>query len=580
MSTLRVNNIEPTSGNSVTVNSELLIKGPGGDIVIGSTGSSNLSASYAATAGCASNIKISSIVPGDPITSVVLVGDQAVGCQSPFIDAGLTYNAATNLLNTTVTYAQNAQNATFATYTSNVYTTSDDSSPPTSSDFYLTFVDSNNALSAPGPVYTSNNISYNNSQSNLSITGNVTVSGDLRFPNSGSAVVRPIISLIPTGTASFNPNSTNTSTYSNYGINVISTVTSQSYCLRLPQTPTQGKTVTIINKSGMDVIVFPSVVGGDINGIINGYFTIPSDGKSYSFDCYENPLPGGWSVTNVAGINATISTGVINYNYTSSASKIAFVNDSCKISGSSLGSNNTYDGLNLPQYKTFINNTPFGASYIGAQIFSDTVPTQNIWSSIDSIQILTNISYSSCQANFSIMNGSNIDYYYAGTTNLANPYIGYFNPFSGVSASLASFITNVINPWFTSHPGTGVFAGPGTFQPYLMYTSINYPPITAAEVPGTFTPSLQNPYASDNVGDPGTYILNVPNLPMSFAFGPSFKMIGRNYIGTYVHPWDGPLDAYYNFGFGPVLGLYIFDSSFNSVAVPNAKFQASYNVSL
>ena len=578
MSTLKVNNIEPTSGNSVTVNSELLIKGPGGDIVIGSTGSSNLSASYAATAGCASNIKISSIVPGDPITSVVLVGDQAVGCQSPFIDAGLTYNAATNLLNTTVTYAQNAQNATFATYTSNVYTTSDDSSPPTSSDFYLTFVDSNNALSAPGPVYTSNNISYNNSQSNLSITGNVTVSGDLRFPNSGSAVVRPIISLIPTGTASFNPNSTNTSTYSNYGINVISTVTSQSYCLRLPQTPTQGKTVTIINKGGMDVIVFPSVVGGDINGIINGYFTIPSDGKSYSFDCYENPLPGGWSVTNIAGVNATISTGVINYNYTSSASKIAFVNDSCKISGSSLGSGPTYNGLLLPQYTTFTNIAWNGASYIGAQIFSDAVPTQNIWSSIDSIQILTNISYSSCQANFSIMNGSNIDYYYAGTTNLANPYIGYFNPFSGVSASLASFITNVINPWFTSHPGTGLFTG-GTFQPNLVFTSINYPSLTAAEVPGTFTPSLLNPYASDNVGDPGTLILTVPNLP-TFAFGPSFKMIGRNYIGTYVHPWDGPLDAYYNFGFGPVLGLYIFDSSFNSVAVPNAKFQASYNVSL
>jgi hypothetical protein len=42
MSTLKVNNIEPTSGNSVTVNSELLIKGPGGDIVIGSTGSSDL----------------------------------------------------------------------------------------------------------------------------------------------------------------------------------------------------------------------------------------------------------------------------------------------------------------------------------------------------------------------------------------------------------------------------------------------------------------------------------------------------------------------------------------------------------
>jgi hypothetical protein len=57
-------------------------------------------------------------------------------------------------------------------------------------------------------------------------------------------------------------------------------------------------------------------------------------------------------------------------------------------------------------------------------------------------------------------------------------------------------------------------------------------------------------------------------------------MIGRNYIGTYVHPWDGPLDAYYNFAFGPVLGLDIFDSSFDSVAVSNAKFQAFYNVSL
>lgn len=535
MSTLRVNSLEPTSGNSVTVNSELLIKGPGGDIVVGGTGSSNLSASYATTAGCASNINISTIVPGDTTTSVVLVNEQAVGCQSPFIDSGLTYNAATNILNATVTTAQTATTAATASY-------------------------------------------VNPLNQNVTINGNVTASGDIRLTTSGSAVVRPIINLVPTGTASFDPNSTNTTTYSNYGINVISTVTSQSYCLRLPQTPTQGKTVTIINKGGMDVIVFPSVVGGDINGIINGYFTIPSDGKSYSFDCYENPLPGGWSVTNIAGVNATISTGVINYNYTSSASKIAFVNDSCKISGSSLGSGPTYNGLLLPQYTTYTNIAWNGASYIGAQIFSDAVPTQNIWSSIDSIQILTNISYSSCQANFSIMNGSNIDYYYAGTTNLANPYIGYYSPQSGVSASLASFITNVINPWFTSHPGTGLFTG-GTFQPYLVFTSINYLSLTAAEVPGTFTPSLLNPYASDNVGDPGTLILTVPNLP-TFAFGPSFKMIGRNYIGTYVHPFDGPLDAYYNFAFGPVLGLDIFDSSFNFVAVPNAKFQAFYNVSL
>lgn len=523
MSTLKVNNIEPTSGNSVTVNSELLIKGPGGDIVVGGTGSSNLSASYAATAGCASNISISTIAPGDTTTSVVLVNDQAVGCQSPFIDSGLTYNAATNILNATVTTAQTAS-----------------------------YVDTLNQ--------------------NVIINGNVTASGDIRLTTAGNAVIRPIISLVPTGTASFNPNSTNTTTYSNYGINVISTVTSQSYCLRLPQIPTQGKTVTIINKGGMDVLVFPSMIGGDVNGLIDGYFTIPSDGKSYSFDCYENPLPGGWSVTSNTATTATITTGVINYNFTSSASKIAFVNNSCKVSGSSLGSGNTWNSLLSPQYKTYTNTAWNGSSYIGAQIFSDIVPSQNIWSSIDSMQILTNISYSSCQANISFLQGSNIEYYYAGTTNQANAYIGYYSATSGVSASLASFIANVVNPWFTNHPGTGN-------SNFAMSTAVNYLPAIPSMVPGTFSSSSQNPYASTNVGDPGTLILTVPNLP-TFAWGPSFKMIGRNYIGTYNHPWDGPLDAYYNFAFGPVLGLSVFNSSFDSVAVPNAKFQAFYNVSL
>jgi hypothetical protein len=47
MSTLSANTITPTSGNSIVINSELLIKGPGGDITLGSTGSTNLSASYA-----------------------------------------------------------------------------------------------------------------------------------------------------------------------------------------------------------------------------------------------------------------------------------------------------------------------------------------------------------------------------------------------------------------------------------------------------------------------------------------------------------------------------------------------------
>jgi hypothetical protein len=563
MSTLKVNTIEPTSGTSVTVNSELLIKGPSGDIIIGGTGSSDLSASYAATAGCASNINISTIVPGDTTTSIVLVNDQAVGCQSPFIDSGLTYNAATNILNTTVTNAQ----------TSNEVKTVN--AATTSSDFYLTFVDSLNPLAAPETVYTSNNISYNNSQNSLSIIGNITASGDLRFPNSGSAVVRPIINLIPTGTASFNPNLTNTTTYSHYGINVITTSTSQSYCVRLPQTPTQGKTVTLINKSGMNVVVFPSVIGGSINNTVNGYFILPSDGISYSFDCYENPLPGGWAVLNSGpGSTTTISTDVINYIHTTSSGYIGFVNDSCKISGSNLSSGNTYNGLSTPQYQTYDFTNNYG-TFIGGQIFSDTIPTLNIWSSIDSIQILTNISYSSCQANLALSQGSNMEYYIPGNPNTYGSYIAtYFDP--SVSSSFADFITNVVLPWYNNHPGT---AGTSTTFSYNMATSIQWLYSTTSATPGTFISSSQSPYASDNVGDPGTLILTVSNIP-TVTWGPSLKMLGRNYVGQYVHPYDGPLDAYFNSAFLPILGLSVFDASFNSVNVPNAKFQAFYNVSL
>lgn len=513
---------------SLEINGSIIIKTGGSEVTIGATGSSNLSASYATTAACASNINISTIVPGDTTTSVVLVGDQAVGCQSPFIDSGLTYNAATNILNATVTTAQTA--------------------------------------SYVNPL-----------NQNVTINGNVTASGDIRLTTAGNAVVRPIISLVPTGTASFNPNSTNTSTYSNYGINVISTVTSQSYCLRLPQTPTQGKTVTIINKGGMDVIVFPSMAGGDINGIINGYFVIPSDGKSYSFDCYENPLPGGWSVTNIVGVNATISTDVIDWDYKHiTASNITFVNNSCKISGSSgVNSSNTYNSLPDIQYKTYTHISWNGGQYLGGKIFSDAVPTQNIWSSLDSVQILTNISYSSCQGYIRLTLGANLEYYPQGTNSITTPYMGYYSPQSGVSASLALFNTNVVNPWFINNLGfsTNIYGGFGMYAAHFIC------PTTLTSTPGTYTPSLQSPYASDNVGDPGTLILTVPSIPANL-YGPGLKKLGRNFIGTYVHPWDGPMDVYYTAAFGIFLPLSIYDPSFNGVNVPNVKFRAFYNVSL
>lgn len=542
MSTLRVNSLEPTSGNSVTVNSELLIKGPGGDIVVGGTGSSNLSASYATTAGCASNINISTIVPGDTTTSVVLVNDQAVGCQSPFIDSGLTYNAATNILNATVTTAQTATTAATASYVA-------------ASNVVGTVANATNAATA----------SYVNTlNQNVTINGNVTASGDIRLTTSGSAVVRPIINLVPTGTASFDPNSTNTTTYSNYGINVISTASSQSYCLRLPQTPTQGKTVTLINKSGINVLVFPSVIGGDINGVIDGYLVIPSDGKSYSFDCYENPLPGGWAVTNVNASSTTITSGVINFNHTTSSRHIAFVNDSIKVSGSNLSSANAYNGLNTTQYAVGNFTNAFG-TYIFGRTYPDTITGQNTWNSIDSIQVLTNITASSnVDTNLRLSLGTTVEYY-----SNSNP-TGPVTPFNPI-ATYNSFNTNVLTPWINNHPGT---------INSWMYSTIQLPPQTTSVVPGIFTSSSQNPYTSNNVGDPGTLIINLPSLPTYTAAGGGFKMLGRNYIGSFVHPVQGLLDAYYNAEFCPIFELNVYDNSFNPVNIPNAKLQVSYNVSL
>ena len=90
-----------------------------------------------------------------------------------------------------------------------------------------------------------------------------------------------------------NSNNTTTST-AIYGINVITTSTATDRACKLPIAET-GRSVTFINNSTLPILVFPSVVGGSINGVVNGFATIPNDGASYTFYCVENPLPGAWT---------------------------------------------------------------------------------------------------------------------------------------------------------------------------------------------------------------------------------------------------------------------------------------------
>ena len=122
-----------------------------------------------------------------------------------------------------------------------------------------------------------------------------------------AADVRTIISdLIDSSVPTVNSDTTvegtddTTTAYMGFGINVVITATNTDYCARLANPPVKGGTVNIINTSSRTITIFPSQTGGSINGVVDGSFIVPNDGKSYIFTCYENPLPGAWTVASPA----------------------------------------------------------------------------------------------------------------------------------------------------------------------------------------------------------------------------------------------------------------------------------------
>lgn len=113
-----------------------------------------------------------------------------------------------------------------------------------------------------------------------------------------------------------------TTAYLDYGINVITTADASNYAIRLPYPPIKGKTVTIINTTSIPIVVYPSIVGGSINGVVDGTATIPADGKGYIFTCWENPLPGAWSWT-APSINQLVSVD-LTVSHTNGVASLAY----------------------------------------------------------------------------------------------------------------------------------------------------------------------------------------------------------------------------------------------------------------
>lgn len=177
----------------------------------------------------------------------------------------------------------------------------------------------------------------------------------------------------------------NSTAYLNYGLTHISAVpTVFDYACHLPNPPIQGRQVTIVNTSGVDIVVFPSLPGGTINGITNGSFTVPSNGQAYTFFCYENPAPGAWTIT--APATAQVTSGVIDF-----PQGVGFVGDFTsgytlqqmgyiRLRPTEFGTPPTggwYININATNYP-FIFNTDFNTTVInfvntyGADIYNDT----------------------------------------------------------------------------------------------------------------------------------------------------------------------------------------------------------------
>jgi len=157
----------------------------------------------ATSATNATNINISATTSSDTTTSVVLVGSQSTGNQSPFIDSGLTYNAGTNNLTATTftgALSGNATSATTATTATNATNTAITNTTTSASTHYITFVDGTSGnraqrVDSTGLTYIpdSNIIGASISGNAATVTRNANLTGDVISVGNATAIAAGVI---------------------------------------------------------------------------------------------------------------------------------------------------------------------------------------------------------------------------------------------------------------------------------------------------------------------------------------------------------------------------------------------------
>jgi hypothetical protein len=301
----------------------------------------------------------------------------------------------------------------------------------------------------------------------LNVTGDLNVIGSVSASTlygNGSYITQDISDITLDGT-----DSSNTTQYLNYGINLIVSGDVSNFVARLPQTPVKGRTVTVINNSGISMILYPSMNGGIINGVVNGAYSIPSDNQAYTFTCYENPAPGSWSAPVVAS-TGQYDSGEITFDLTGADwfTDVISASDPTRWTqaGAFAGSTGwAYDGLNNPYYFFSAGNSV---------AWKPPVP----WSYITKLTVYTNMT-TLTQQTAGISFGRFLNYYIPGSTlstdflsatnaqggNFGDPaYLGLTSKLSGTPVTTGT--TTGPTSGFTAHVGE-----PGTAWGELVYNA-------------------------------------------------------------------------------------------------------------
>jgi hypothetical protein len=352
--------------------------------------------------------------------------------------------------------------------------------------------------------------------SNIIVPGTVSAA---TYYGDSSSMTKSINDIIPVGSGV-----TSVGVFLQYGINLISTADTGNFCVRLPQTPVDGREVVIINNSGFDIFVYPSMNGGSINGTVNGVSVVPSDGKAYIFTCYENPAPGSWS-GNYIQSSGVYDSGVVSIDTSAGTGYVSAYDDNFKHNALGFYSYNAYQSRTQPNILYTPNPTVTCTYSSSGNCYTVFFKPVTPWSFINKITVYTNFTSSSGDI-FGLVQGYEKCYYNTGT----------------------------LNPLQSGYMGSGNIGDP----------AYGYANQQLAGSP------IATPY-SPNPGDPGTYYGEI-----NYSLSGRPDMIGDILLssGTFDLGWQGLVNADY---YSSKMIAFIFDTNHFSADV-KFRFLIDYTI--